>query len=276
MIHHRLIVAVSLEDHKLILECFHPSAKLSTPSLSCDYLGTPGLSNETESNGDLYKGVEKTRRLGKLVGLYSYFRPHAPEQDRPWPRAHPAGDIPGYSNGKTTAPGTSQDSGPDSEAKVEAPSHIISLESYEPFSQLCTIVNLVKAGPKRGLYRSCVTIDEGVIRIWRNWLASNAISAQLQSDEGLISRDALSPTSPEPAQERSEQILWLGSKKSVGVRVCIIERQDLSAPILVRSDEDAYISYTLEYKGMISHTFSLPHFSIPAPFKLTTIHRAFD
>jgi hypothetical protein len=40
----------------------------------------------------------------------------------------------------------------------------------ESFAQLCTITNLVRMGPKPGLFRSHINMSDGVIRVWRDWL----------------------------------------------------------------------------------------------------------
>ncbi len=83
----------------------------------------------------------------------------------------------------------------------------IYLESHELFSQLCTITNLVKVGPKRGLFLSCIIVGEGILRVWRDWLAERAKA---------------------PDEEESE-ILWADSKKTVGLRLRVVERETVPA-----------------------------------------------
>jgi hypothetical protein len=229
-------VAASLKDHKLILECFHPSTKLSTPYLFCDYLGTDGLSNDVEGEGSLYEGIEKTGRLGKLSGLYSHFKPLRPEEDRKPLRPFPVGGwAPGPSNSQI-------------EREAEFVYQNIHLESHELFSQLCVITNLVKVGPKRGLFKSCVTIGEGIIRIFRPWLdeRSNTFRTTLAG-------------APEEDQERERRLQWADKGKHVGLRIKVVERDDTHAPVLVRSDEDPSVSYTLQYEGKLTvHSVSTP------------------
>lgn len=167
-------------------------------------------------------------RFGRLARSYSHFRPREPEEERRPRRRHPAGDVPGYTNTIST-----QD--PDD---VQTPSQIVSLDFYELFSQLICCTNLVKKGPKPGIFLSCVTIGEGTIRVWRRWLLENAI---------LPARTAGTPLP-------DKSMLWLDSDKNVGVRLKVFEREDLSTPIFQRSDEDVPVSYTLQYEGAKQYT----------------------
>lgn len=220
IIHHRLIAAASLKDHKLVLECFHPSTKLITPYLFCDYLGTDGLSDDAVGEGDLYKDVKDTGRLGKMSGLYSHFRPVQPEERMVWTRNAAGGVRPGLS--------------PKSEEELV--SHNLDLESHELFSQLCTITNIVKVGPKRGLFLSCVNLGEGVIRVFRDWLSDRADANERHID------------TPE---EREKRLLWADTEKHVGLRLKVLEREEFPAPILFRHDEEATVFYKLQYEGML-------------------------
>jgi hypothetical protein len=243
ILHHRLLAAAALQDHKLILECFHPSAKLTTPGLLCDYIGTDGIGNGVDGETDLYKDVDRAGRLGKLAGLYSHFRPIGPDEERqPRRRRDPAGDVPGYPNVSTTFPALS------SNDEAEIPSQIVSLESHELFSQLCTIANLVKAVPNIGFLLSCVTIGEGVIRIWRDWLAERAVLPRSKGTPSL-GTSSKNASSKAVALEDRDRILWLDNACNVGIRLRVIEREDLGTPILMRLDEDAYVSYSIEYEG---------------------------
>jgi hypothetical protein len=57
-------------------------------------------------------------------------------------------------------------------------SDFVHLESHELFSQLCTTTNLVRLGPRRGVFTSFVNVADGVIRIFRDWLAKSAAITQ--------------------------------------------------------------------------------------------------
>ncbi|KAI8960802.1 hypothetical protein F5Y11DRAFT_250801 [Daldinia sp. FL1419] len=61
----RLVETSRLQDHEVILESFHPSEKLSKPSLHCEFQGMHGLTEAGE-----------VANLGELNGIYARFRPH--------------------------------------------------------------------------------------------------------------------------------------------------------------------------------------------------------
>ena len=98
------------------------------------------------------------------------------------------------------------------------------------FSQLCTIANLVKFGPKRGLYLSRVNVGEGILRVWRDWLAERAKAGDSEGDES--------------------EVLWADSKKTVGLRLRVVEREAVDAGPPLRTGEDPNVSYTLFHEGM--------------------------
>jgi len=269
ILHHRLIHAASLPDHKLVLECFHPSNKLSAPYALCDYLGTDGLSDDTEGEGSLYNDVDKTGRLGKLAGLYSHFRPVLPEEDRlKVRRPHPAGDVPGHPNTSTWFPGPSQQV--PASLDQDLVSIDVHLESHELFSQLCTITNLVKVGPKRGLFLSCVDIGDETIRIFRDWLAERAENNEKHSSskeplhdlkklEIQADKNASTSTIPDntEVEECSKRMLWVDKSKNVGLRLRVVEKSYTANPILLRRDEDAPVSYVLQYEELVIRTTHL-------------------
>lgn len=228
LLHRRLLSAARLQDRKLILECFHPSAKLTTPGLLCDYVGTDGSDIDEAT---LYSSYERIGQLGKLVGLYSRFKPVGAEQNRRPRRRNPMFPV------------ASTIGGP------EIPSQVISLESHELFSQLCTIANLVKTIPNSDFILSCVTIGEGVIRVWRDWLAERAIWPERRNIRLTDIDEASTELENVGAAEEKSRILWLDNANNVGIRVRVIEREDLSAPVLLGVGEDAYVSYNIEYEG---------------------------
>lgn len=230
IVHHRLIKATSLKDHKLILECFHPSAKLSTPYLFCDYLGTDGLDFNSEVEGNLYKDVEDTGRLGKLSGLYSHFRPMQPEGERKIWRPRRTG---GFFSAPLNSLG---------EIEEDFVSTNIDLESYELFSQLCTITNLVKVGPKRDRFLSCVNIGDGLTRVFRDWLSERC---EKESDN------------KESAEDFEKRLLWSDAGKNVGLRFRVLERESIQPPTLLRSDEDPPVSYTIQYEELVIRSTQL-------------------
>lgn len=234
IVHARLLVAASLEDRKLILECYHPSAQYTEPYLFCDYLGTPGLSDEIEGQGQIYED-SKDNRLGRLRGLYSRFRPQRPDADPPF-RSHPAGDVPGsrtymYYDGPLPKPTKS----------IELVSQTMNLDSHELFSQLCVSVNLVQVGPRRGVFLSCVDVlRKTTPRIWRDWLAEAA-----QSPDG----SSIKPTDLED-ERQYHRIVWVDNARNIGIRAHVQERRwRRHESILIRKDEDQAVSYSLELEG---------------------------
>lgn len=111
----------------------------------------------------------------------------------------------------------------------EAPSHDVYLDDGEMFSQLCTVTNVVKVGLRRGLFLSHVNINDGVVRVFRKWLAA-AAAGTMDADD-------------------AEQILWTERHKNVGLKFKVTETGDVRRPVLVDSGEDPAVSYRLEYKG---------------------------
>jgi hypothetical protein len=175
--------------------------------------------SDVAGEGEIYADVKETGRLGKMAGLYSHFRPVPPEDRRVWKRNHPAGGaVPGVL----------------AKSEEELVSQTVDLESHELFSQLCTITNLVKVGPNRGLFLSCVNIGDGLTRVWRNWLSDRASA----NEKGI-----------ETKEEFESRLLWADSEQHVGLRLRVSRDADAHAPILLAQDEDVSVSYKLEYEG---------------------------
>lgn len=241
ILHYRLLLAASLKQYKLILECYHPSSKYTEPYLFCSYLGTDGLSPKHEGEGSLYGDCANAARLGKLGALYSRFRPERPDLETKPSRLNLAG-------------------GAGSQAYIDSPSpqelsedkatlfvtHNINLDSHELFSQLCTVTNLVKVGPRRGVFLSVVNVGDGVMRIWRDWLAKHKEkpSKAGEADAGET----------EVNQLQKDRMLWTDSKKNVGLKVRIRERRwRRDTPVLVPLDDESPISYTIDLEGKFLH-----------------------
>ncbi|CAN8101831.1 unnamed protein product [Discula destructiva] len=213
MIHTRLTEAARLSDHELILECYHPSVKISTPYLHCDYLGTDGLERYSEDEG-------KQLALGQMHALYSRFRPVVQEENRRGRARHPA------------ASGSAKAVEDDRTASVS-----VHLDDGEMFSQLCAVTNLVKLGPRRGLFLSHVNVNDGVVRVFRRWLAANAAG---------VGEDAEDP------------ILWTDRHQNVGIRFRVQEEStDARRPTLWTDDDDPPVSYNLVYEELLVRTSTL-------------------
>lgn len=168
------------------------------------------------------------------------------------PRRHPAGDVPGHPGTSTSYPSRVSD---DDSTPNDLVSHNITLEAHELFSQLCGCVNLVKVGPRRGLFLSCVSVGEGVMRIWREWLAEIArrTSASFRGDLGEPA-SKMQPNGDARSGDRTDtseqQMLWLDNGRNVGIKVVVKERKwRRDQPILISRDEDVAVSYSIGFEG---------------------------
>ena len=196
-------------------------------------------------------------RLGRLVSLYSRFRPIRPEVEHRIFRPHPAGNAPGHPNTSTIFPSAPLSSNAEPEGLV---SHSVHLDSHELFSQLCVVTNLVQLGFSRGVFYSFVNVADGVVRIWREWLAKRANLTQKnveRSDVKSIDLEEVCEKKCKVAHADAENTeteastLWIDNHQNVGVRVRIAEKKWMrNAPVLLHRDEDPAVTYTMEYEGL--------------------------
>ncbi|OJJ46784.1 hypothetical protein ASPZODRAFT_97334 [Penicilliopsis zonata CBS 506.65] len=207
ILHYRLLTAASLKEDKLILECFHPSSKLTEPHVFCTYLGTDGLGDGYEG-GSLYENVDPAECLGRLGSLYSRFRPENNEND---------------TQDKTVR-------------------RIINLDDTEDFSQLCVMANLVKVLAGRNRLLSAITVDEGIIRVWRDWLKRQSTA------------DSSQPTASNDPRDQS--ILWVDKGRNIGLKVRARESQTESLPVLVHRD-DLSVTYEVDIEEFYVRTTRL-------------------
>ncbi|KAL2012490.1 hypothetical protein VTN00DRAFT_15 [Thermoascus crustaceus] len=273
ILHYRLLIAASLKDYKLMLECFHPSSKLTEPHVFCTYLGTPGLSDKYDGIGSLYEDTQVAERLGLLSSLYSRFRPI--------PRADEGNNNNGrrfFPTGTGTMVGIAG-AGPEEELEVleeKTPQFVrrsVHLESSEDFSQLCTVVNLVKVIPNSNLLLSAVTVEDGIIRIWRDWLEEQAQlgiinDAQRRIDavanatrEDSIPSDAGAGSRPLAGGRRREEesgILWVDTRKNVGLKFRVREKRwHRDMPVLMYRDEGPAVTYEVDIEELRIRTTRL-------------------
>ncbi|XXG99383.1 hypothetical protein Hte_005720 [Hypoxylon texense] len=207
----RLVEAAQLRDHEVVLECYHPSERVTAPSLFCEFIGMDGL---TEAGSDA--------KLGDLDDLYARFRPFAADEEEYRPRSS---RQPGAALAQKSKP-------------TQAPSREISLDSDELFTQLCTVTNLVKVGPRHGLFSSIASVNETVIRVWRDWLSREAARAAGKQQRASSALD-------------DPSILWTDSSKTVGLRFRVVEDLSAPAPILLDRNEEPSVSYSLEYQELL-------------------------
>jgi hypothetical protein len=253
ILHNRLVAAAELESHSLLLECYHPSAKLTEPPYFCAYQGTDGLSLY-ENPGEPDRAAAAAR-LGEMRQMYSRFRPHRRELEDGGRRvARRPGDIPG----SRTYPGTAQD-----KFSGEIVKQTVSLEAHELFTQLVAQVNLVKIRPYNGHFSAFVDVEEGVLRVWRKWLGEivakgNRVidtSKEKAEEVGRAKGEIRKPDDMESGSE-DQRILWVSTARNTGIRFNVRERKlRRDTPVLIRNDEDLPVSYEVEYDGEL-HTFA--------------------
>ncbi|KAL2015650.1 hypothetical protein VTK56DRAFT_5049 [Thermocarpiscus australiensis] len=232
----RLKRVTSLPDHRLILECYHPAEKLSTPYLYCDYVYTDNFEEiEAEAEATAGSGEPTLSReatpIGGLRGVYSHFRPVSQEENRRGRLRYPRQNGGGQ--------GLASSSQPQPEEPI--PSLDVYLDEDEPFSQLCTVTNLVRLGPRPGLFLSHVNVSDGLIRLPRAWLADQSAAANgLTGDGG------------------GEAVLWADPACDVGLRFRVRERDIRSEhPVLVASNEELPVAYRLEFGELVVRTSTL-------------------
>ncbi|KAF7508832.1 hypothetical protein GJ744_008709 [Endocarpon pusillum] len=283
ILHYRLLLAASLGSYKLILEAYHPTRKYSEPYLFCTYLSTPGLSSTHEGEGSFYKHTTVGGQFSTLNQLYSFFRPERPGVEGNVPkRPYPAGGTGSQADPSSSSEPIFTNDGDGGNQKIE---HIINLDSHELFSQFCTIANLVTIGPRRGLFLSVVTVEDKVMRVYRDWLEERAgasreeekrKSKNKQRQEAATEATNFDPTieGTELQEQEHEQardigsspsILWTDDKRNVGLLVTIKDRKWRAGagPLLVSADEEQPASYSIEIKGVSSRPTQIQFSSFP-------------
>ncbi|KAF1939639.1 hypothetical protein EJ02DRAFT_436208 [Clathrospora elynae] len=254
ILHNRLVAAAELHSHTLLLECFHPSAKLTEPSYFCSYRCTDGLTLYEEPRSD----ERNMGRLGEMHNMYSRFRPHRRDLEAGGRRVLPRpGDVPG----SRTFPGTVQD-----RYEGDTVKQTLSLEGHELFTQLMAQTNLVKIGSHNRLFTCFVPVEEGVLRVQRDWLREMAAKGPRVNKD--IAREVVEEVrkGKQPAREVVEEkvdlddprICWVSSSKDTGIRFNVRERKLRShAPILISTDEDMPVTYEIEYDELLIRTSHL-------------------
>ncbi|KAJ5816147.1 hypothetical protein N7447_008380 [Penicillium robsamsonii] len=250
ILHYRLLLSTPLKEYKLLLECFHPSSKLTEPHVFCKYLGTDGLSERHDGAGSLYENVDTAHQLGRVTGLYSRFRPEASNNEE---EQDTDGSDFGVSPGRilllsgvvgfirADMNGGREGKGDDAVIRE------VTLDGYEDFSQLCVVVNLVQVKPGTSLLLSASTIEDGVVRLWREWLRG-------QSGEIKKTPETNLEEGSEKARISSDEgILWVDTSKTVGLKMRVRPKAwDPSFPVLVHQDDrndDSCVGYEVILQG---------------------------
>ena len=255
IIHFRLLLAASLPEYKLILEAYHPSKRYFDPYLFCTYLGTDGLSSIHEGEGSLYADCATEKgRFAKMGMLYSRFRPERPEVAGSMPLRRIAGATPAQGPGGNPNQPIYGNAGDGGNTKVM---QTINLDSEELFGQFCAYSNLVRLGPRRGVFLSTVPIVEpkqGTIRIWKEWLCERSRELRKQEMEWSIQAETNLERSSTTARAdigEDPNIMWTDYKRNVGLKVAVQCREQRcydQSPGL----DTIPLAFDLEIQGMFS------------------------
>lgn len=174
------------------------------------------MNDKYEGPGSLYEDCKTSEYLKRLSNVYSCFRPEI--------------DSTEVQNGDSDDNNDTDD--------VDAPTLVkkqVSLDEFEDFSQLCSIVNLVKIMPNSRMLISAVTIEDGIIRVFRDWLKRQAkiTTAHIQQND-------------------EDNVLWVDNKRTVGLRLRVREKKwnRPMLPVLMHRDEEGAVSYEVEIEGI--------------------------
>ncbi|CAK7214373.1 hypothetical protein SBRCBS47491_002121 [Sporothrix bragantina] len=271
LLYRRLRRAVALANYQLILACYHPSAKISTPYLHCAYLGTDGLSDDP--NDDTL--------LERLPNMYSRFRPVPPDEADVHVRNYRAirRTMNFFMLSDTASGGTAAtalqtvangEGGPVEASQIPLVAYDVHLDEGELFSQLCTVTNLVKTSSRPGLFLNCVNINDGVIRVWRDWLSGRVKDQADRSDKKGEKvkddrREEKEKKIPSIADDPNQHVLWAYTGKHVGMRFRVTERASpLAQPPNLANNrratapvEEPPVSFQLEYEELVVQTYEL-------------------
>ncbi|KAH7319890.1 F-box domain-containing protein [Stachybotrys elegans] len=217
LIRRRLQDAACLPHNELILESYHPSERLSTPYLHCRFLGVrlpEGVSIDLESP-----------TLADMNKMYSVFRPFTAREGK-------------------KEPTSSHGSLDPSEQKLVL--HDVELEHDETFTQLCVVTNLVKEGPRRGLFLGHLNLLDDFVRVHRQWLEERAT-------------DTIGQGQGEFNQHLNDdgKTLWVDAGHNFGLRFQVKPGPAERMPLLTGPDDRPAMSYRLAYQELLVRSTKL-------------------
>ncbi|KAL2760249.1 hypothetical protein ACRALDRAFT_1073816 [Sodiomyces alcalophilus JCM 7366] len=224
----RLLATADLGRHEILLECYHPAAKLTTPSLACrarsiQPLGSPLSSSSSSSSPSSLRPLDSANwALADLGRLYSHFRV----------------EVTDTRGGRRV----------DAQEGAPKPTQHVFLDDAELFSQLCASTSIVRQGPRPGIFLSHHGIGEGVVRVWRDWLAE----AAGRGESGGTNNAA------DGATAKGEGVLWADAQKNVGLRFTVRKTESdttraQGGHLLVLTEEPP-VEYTLQYEELLVRT----------------------
>lgn len=279
LLYRRLRRAVALANHQLILACYHPSAKISSPYLNCAYLGTEGLDLPCF---DTAADNSPEGTLLRLPTMYSRFRPAPPTESDVHVRNYRAirRTMNFFLLSDTTSGGTAatalqtvKEGKANDKGSVPLVSYDVHLDEGELFSQLCTVTKLVKTSAQPGLFLNCANINDGVIRVWRDWLDRRvADTTNAAEDAAKNGKDKDTARSIPSIADTNQHVLWAYTGKHVGMRFRVTERtvpqRVLAAAAAAQPDNERFrrstmpaeeppVSFMLEYEELLVRTYEL-------------------
>ncbi|KAM0741731.1 hypothetical protein ACQRIT_004588 [Beauveria bassiana] len=238
----RLFAISSHPGHEVILECYHPSLKISTPYLSCRPLGTRHPTGcgpaATQREGEDEEEAPPPS-LGHVCQLYTSFLPVVTEENR-------------RRRYRNMALPVSVRDGPLPVGADEIATQELPFDDGALFSQLCVALNLVTPhGRHRGVFVSHYNMSEHVVRVFRRWLEQGMQAAAAGAgDDGEV----WDPTAP----LASSRILWVDdAAQTIGLRFRVSLGPAERMPLLSGTDEDPAVSYTLTYQELLIRSTSL-------------------
>ncbi|CAH0015301.1 unnamed protein product [Clonostachys rhizophaga] len=215
-IRRRLLDAATLPGHELVFECYHPSARLTTPSLACHFLGVKNLAPQTQSTDE--------PSLSSSLSLldrqqYASLRPTITEEERRTRRRRRSRRNASADNDEEEDDSVTED---------------IYLDEDEHFTQLCTKVHVSRLSPRQGYFLTHVNVFDGVIRLWRDSLA-----------------ELSSPPAGADGQGQRGTLIWADTKRTVGVRLEVTPGGMERMPVLSGPDDLPPMSYKILYLELL-------------------------
>jgi hypothetical protein len=256
ILHYRLLFSTPLKEYKLLLECFHPISKLTEPHVFCKYLGTDGLSERHDGKGSLYENVDTAHQLSRVTGLYSRFRPEVctPEEKEKSSKSGRYGAHLAPSPGRMlllsgVAGFIRTDVNRGGDGDDRAVTREVLLDGFEDFSQLCVVANLVQVLPGTSLLLSALTIEDGVVRLWRDWLLRQSRKWRAAMERAREEGNEKSVNLPD------DEILWVDTDETVGLKLRVRPKEwNPSLPVLVHQDdrdEGSDVAYEVDLEGQL-------------------------
>ncbi|CAG9997437.1 unnamed protein product [Clonostachys byssicola] len=212
-IRRRLLEATTLPGHELVFECYHPSARLTTPSLACHFLGVKDLPQSTDEPRPSPLSLLDRQQ-------YASLRPTITEEERRTRRRR---------RSRRNASSTDEE-------EDDSVTEDIYLDEDEHFTQLCTKVHVSRLSPRQGYFLTHVNVFDGVIRLWRDSLA-----------------ELSSPPAATEADEHGQRgtLIWADTKRTVGVRLEVTPGGMERMPVLSGPDDLPPMSYKILYLELL-------------------------